>query len=443
MRLSVIGLGKVGSPLAAVFASKGHHVIGVDVAVEYVRMLASGKAPVQEPHLQELIDASKSRLTANVSYEDAVLGSDVSFVVVPAPSDENGVFTNKNVIAAVQEIGKGLRNKTGYHVVNIITTVMPGSTGGEIRDAIEKNSGRRAGDGLGLCYNPGFIALGSVIHDMLNPDFILLGESDSKAGDVVESLYRTTCDNQPPIRRMDLINAEIAKLSLNAYLTTKISYANMLAEICERLPGADVDVVTSAIGLDTRIGSKYLKGAISYGGPCFPRDNTAFAALARIIGARADIAEATTRLNRYHADRLVAHVRGRAARGSTVGILGLSYKPDTPVIEESPGVALALRLLDGGYVVKVFDPMALDVALAVLGRTALAESMEACVREADLVVITTPWPAFSRLDAASFRRGGKRPVIIDCWRVLPKERFEDVAEVVYVGYGDDWRFAGR
>jgi UDPglucose 6-dehydrogenase len=316
MRISVIGLGKLGSPLAAVLASKGHDVIGVDTDAERVRMLASGKAPVQEPHLQELIEAGKERLTATVSYDDAVLASNLSFVVVPAPAGENGLFTNRNVVAATRAIGDSLRKKAVYHVVNVVTTVMPGSTAGEIKQALEKSSGRRAGDGLGLCYNPEFIALGSVVHDMLNPDFILLGESDSKAGDMVESLYRTVCNNQPPVRRMNLINAEIAKLSLNTYLTTKISYANMLAEMCERLPGADVDVVTSAIGLDTRIGGKNLQGATAYGGPCFPRDSIAFATLARTIGTRADLAEATERLNRYQTERLVAQVRGRAARES-------------------------------------------------------------------------------------------------------------------------------
>ena len=140
---------------------------------------------------------------------------------------------------------------------------------------------------MGLCYNPEFIALGNVVRDLLNPDFILVGESDSTAGDTLESLYRSTCDNHPPIRRMDLMNAEIAKLALNTYVTTRITYANMLAEICERLPGADVDVVTSAIGLDSRVGTRCLKGATAYGGPCFPRDNLAFAKLARMIGARA------------------------------------------------------------------------------------------------------------------------------------------------------------
>jgi len=182
-----------------------------------------------------------------------------------------------------------------------------------------------------------------------------------------------------------------------------------------------------------------LKGATGYGGPCFPRDNIAFGALARLIGARADIAESTDRLNHHQVERLVAHVRGRTAPGSTVGILGLSYKPDTAVVEESQGIALAIRLSEAGYSVKVFDPMALDAARAILGKKAVAaESMEACARESDTLVIVTPWPVFSRLDPASVQRAGKLLVIIDCWRVLQKERFKDAAEIVHLGRGDDW-----
>jgi UDPglucose 6-dehydrogenase len=273
---------------------------------------------------------------------------------------------------------------------------------------------------------------------MLNPDFILLGESDPRAGDLLESVCRTSCDNDPPVRRMNLVNAEIAKISVNTYVTTKISYANMLAEICERLPGADVNVVTSAIGLDSRIGTKYLKGAIGYGGPCFPRDNIAFAALAHRIGARSDLAEATDRVNRYQVDRLVAMVKRAVPAGGSVGVLGLSYKPDTSVIEESQGVALAATLLKDHYRVVVYDPMAIDAAMAVLGGKAIAaESAEACVRRADALAIMTPWPEFGRLSADAFARSGRKLVVIDCWRVLPAERIGKVAELRYVGAGSD------
>jgi len=437
MRTSVIGLGKLGSPLAAVLASKGHQVIGVDLNPEYVRLLAAGKAPVEEPRLQELIDASAGRLTAIHAVEPAVLGSDITFVIVPTPSDSKGAFSSRHVLAAVHDIGKALRKKDSYHVVNITSTVMPGATGGEIREMLEEASGRKVGKDVGLCYNPEFIALGSVVRDMLYPDMLLIGESDTRAGDLLESVYRTTCENTPPVRRMSFVNAELTKISVNTFVTTKISYANMLADICDHLPGADVDVVTAALGMDSRIGGKYLKAALGYGGPCFPRDNVAFAHLAHNLGARADVAEATDRLNQYQIDRLVATVHRFVAPGRSVGILGLSYKPDTWVIEESQGVALASRLADEGYRVLVYDPMALAAATAVLGRKAIAaESAEACAGAVDMLVVTTPWRQFRELPAAALARPDRRIPVLDCWRILPKDQLAGIADIVYLGFGE-------
>ena len=174
--------------------------------------------------------------------------------------------------------------------------------------ALERHAGRQVGPSLGLCYNPEFIALGSVVRDMLRPDMILIGESDTTAGDILERLYDAACENRPAVQRMNFVNAELTKLAINTFVTTKISYANMLADICERLAGADVDVVTRAVGSDSRIGARYLKGAIGYGGPCFPRDNVAFSALARSLGAQAQLAETTDAINRIPG-------RTRAQRG--------------------------------------------------------------------------------------------------------------------------------
>jgi UDPglucose 6-dehydrogenase len=180
------------------------------------------------------------------------------------------------------KIGKALARKNSYHLVVLSSTVMPGATE-KIRQMLEQTSGKRCGEEFGFCYNPEFIALGSVIRDMLNPDMLLIGESDERAGQILAGIYGNVCKSKPVVARMNFVNAELTKLSVNTYVTTKISYANMLAEICEKLPGADADVVTSALGLDSRIGRKYLKGALGYGGPCFPRDNVAFAALARSL----------------------------------------------------------------------------------------------------------------------------------------------------------------
>jgi UDPglucose 6-dehydrogenase len=272
---------------------------------------------------------------------------------------------------------------------------------------------------------------------MQHPDFVLIGESDRRAGDVLEELYRPVYDLMPPVLRMNFVNAELAKISVNTFITTKISYANMLSDICDRLPGADVDVVTAAIGCDSRIGSKYLRGATGYGGPCFPRDNIAFGQLARALGSRADIADATDTLNRYQIERVLRIIQGRVRSGSRIGILGLSYKPHTPVIEESPGLALAMRLLDEHYSVTAYDPMALDAARTLLGdRFTAASDAAACAASSDALVITTPWPEFQNLSPAAVGSTRSRPsrlLIVDCWRILPCEQFAQVADVIQLG----------
>jgi UDPglucose 6-dehydrogenase len=434
MKISVIGLGKLGSPLAAVLASKGFSVVGTDVYEPYVESINGGQAPVDEPRLQELIEANRDRLRATMDAAAAVAETDVTFIIVPTPSDESGRFQNRYILAAMNAIGAGLRKKSGYHVVVVTSTVMPGSTGGEIRAALEVASGRSVGEQLGLCYNPEFIALGSVVRDMLSPDVILIGESDAKAGDVLERIYQQSCDNKPAVHRMNFVNAELTKISVNTFVTTKISYANMLAEICDRIPGADVDVVTAAVGADSRIGAKYLRGAIGYGGPCFPRDNVAFASLARTIGARAELAEATDIVNRHQVERVVGAIQARVSHPGPIGILGLSYKPDTAVVEQSQGVALAARLIAEGHEVIAYDPKALENAQALAGSLIAAASAEECVRRASIVVVMTPWPEFRSIPLSAFTRP-QRLIVIDCWRLFAREEVGTVADVIYLGQG--------
>jgi UDPglucose 6-dehydrogenase len=433
MRVCVVGLGKLGAPLAAVLASKGNDVLGIDLNPAAVDALNEGRAPVDEPGLQALVAANRERLRATTDVR-AAGGGDVTILLVPTPSDERGAFTNEYVLAAIEDVGRGLAGRDVYHVVVVASTVMPGSCDAELGPALERASGRRIGDTLGLCYSPEFIALGSVIRDMLVPDMVLIGESDSRAGDVHQRLYEGVCENDPPFRRMSLVNAELTKIAVNTYVTMKISYANALADMCERLPGADVDAVTDALGLDTRIGRKYLRGAIAYGGPCFPRDNKAFGVLARDLGAEPLLAEATDAVNQAQTDRLARIVQSRLASGRTVGILGLSYKPDTGVVEESAGVALARLLAEAGHDVAVHDPVALDGALAALGGLVRpAASVGELVERSDVVVIATPWPHFADLPREALERDGDPPVVIDCWRVLDDGAYGDLVEIVRLG----------
>jgi UDPglucose 6-dehydrogenase len=433
MRVAVVGLGKLGAPLAAVLASKGNDVLGIDVNPEAVRRLEQGVAPVDEPGLQELVSQSGDRLSATTDVA-AGAGADVSILLVPTPSDERGAFSNEYVLAALEEVGRGLAGRDDHHVVVVGSTVMPGSCDTVILPALERVSGRRVGETLGLCYSPEFIALGSVIRDMLEPDMVLIGESDPRAGDILERLYGGVVENDPPFRRMSLVNAELTKIAVNTYVTMKISYANALADMCERLPGADVEAVTDALGLDTRIGRKYLRGGLAYGGPCFPRDNKAFGVLARDLGAEPLLAEATDAVNAAQTDRLARIVQSRLEAGNRVGILGLSYKPDTAVVEESPGIALARLLANAGYEVLVYDPVATDDALRALGGLAQGcSSAGELLAQTDVAVIATPWPEFAELPIEAFEREGRRVVVIDCWRLLRDRVPNGAVEIVRLG----------
>lgn len=410
----VVGLGKLGACMAAGIASRGLRVIGVDVDEGTVAKVAAGIAPVQEPGLEAKLREHGARIEATTDTAAAVAASDVVFVVVPTPSDDEGSFSLAYARAAMAAVGEGLRDAAGRPLVVMTSTVLPGATRHGLIPVLEQASGKVAGRDFGVCYSPEFIALGSVIRDFLNPDFTLVGELDAASGDRLEAAYAEILENGAPCRRMTIENAELAKISLNAFVTTKITFANMLADLCERLPGGDVDVVADALGLDRRIGRRYLTGATSYGGPCFPRDNNALAYLARVLGTSAELAETTDRLNRRETRRLLERIGD--VRGTQVAVLGLAYKPDTPVVEEAAGIRLAMELAAAGAEVRAFDPVAGDDAASVLGDgIPVVRSLEAALAGADVVVVTTPDPAFDGLTEDSFEPGAR---IYDAWRRL-------------------------
>src|SRR4051794_6601210 len=229
--ISIVGLGKLGASMAAAIASRGHEVIGVDITHRAVDAVNAGQAPVQETGLEELIAANRARLRATMSHEEAIHDSELTFVIVPTPSDERGAFSLQYALYAFREIGRALKAKKEWHTVVLTSTVLPGATRYGLVPALEHHSGKRAGDEIGVCYSPEFIALGSVVRDFLNPDFLLIGEIDARSGAHLETCYRDIVGPDVPVRRMTLENAELAKIALNSFLTTKITFANMLAEL--------------------------------------------------------------------------------------------------------------------------------------------------------------------------------------------------------------------
>ncbi len=430
---SVIGLGKLGASMAAAIASRGFNVIGVDISQRAIDAVNNGHAPVQETNLEELISENKHRIKATQSHEEAILGSDLSFVIVPTPSDEHGAFSLQYAAWAFREIGKALAKKNLYHNVVLTSTVLPGATRYGLLPILERESGKKCGSDFGLCYSPEFIALGSVIHDFLNPDFTLVGEFDNQSGNLLEESYLNIMMNKPPCKRMSLENAELTKISLNTFVTTKITFANMLAELCELIPAGDIDVVTNALGFDRRIGHNYLKGGLGYGGPCFPRDNVALSFISKALGGRAELAETSDRKNRSYPEKINKRLQALIPKDATVAVLGLAYKPFSHVIEESQGIHLAKALSQSGLRVLCYDPLANKEASTELAYSAIVmDSLDDCLSQANIVLITTPDPCFKALRVTEFIQ---RPLtVIDFWRILDTELIGKEG-IRYIPYG--------
>jgi len=436
-KLSIIGLGKLGSTMAACFIHKGYEVIGVDINQDFVDAVNRGHSPIYEPCVDDLINVNKNLIQATTEIEFAIFHTDVSFIIVPTPSMGSGLFSTKYVESATIEIAKVLSKKEKYHVIVITSTILPGDTE-RIGKDIEKISGKKIGKDFGLVYNPDFIALGRIVHDFLNPDMILIGESDEKAGSIVQQIHETIVDNEPEIYRMNWYNAELAKVSLNSYCTLKLTFANIIAEICEKMPGGDAEIVLRAIGSDSRIGNKYFRGSLAWGGTCFPRDNRAFAKSVEQFGIRNTYSETTDRINDYHkTDRICNLLIEYLEMKNTneLAILGLAYKEDTPIVEEAVSLSVIKKLTEMGYKITVYDPAAMEEAKKELSQNDLityAFSEYDCVKNKSVCFIATPWNSFKSLDIEQILKIMDNPIILDAWKILSVPENSKI-DIRYIG----------
>ncbi len=396
---SVFGLGKLGACIAATLAARGFEVVGIDIDAEKVRRLNEGQPPVEEPLLAETVQAGRARLRASTDPREAVK-TDVSFFIPPTGSLPDGSFSNEFLLKAMQPCAKALAGagKRG-HLFVCSSTTTPGACDTVLVPMIEKETKWTCGRDFGLCYNPEFIALGDVVNGLLEPDLVLIGESDPESGAALEALYKKYNRNRPQISRMSLVSAELTKISLNSYVTMKISFTNQLRMIAERFPKADIHAVLNAIGSDSRIGKKYLRAGLSYGGPCFPRDNRLVAYTARQAGVSAPLAEASDKVNEDTKRDLLEKVKARVTRSDLVAVLGLTYKPDTYITEESAGLYLAQHLKQQGYRVLVHDFGAKPSNNPSLHEFEIIEDLAAFASRNDikLAVICCPWPRYKEV----------------------------------------------
>jgi UDPglucose 6-dehydrogenase len=395
-KASVCGLGKLGACIAATLAQRGFDVVGIDIDPEKVRKINAGQPPVEEPLLAETIAAGRTRLRATQDYREAA-ATDVTFFIPPSPSLPDGSFSNEFLLRAMQPVAAAVRaqGKKG-HLFVCSSTTTPGAMDQVLIPMLERETGGVCGRDFGVCYNPEFIALGNVVNGLLEPDLVLIGESDPASGAALEQLYKQYNRNSPRIARMAIISAELTKISVNSYVTMKISFTNQLRMIAEQFPKANIHHILEAIGSDSRVGQKYLRAGLSYGGPCFPRDNRLLAYTARQLGLAAPLAEASDRINQRTNLDLFEKVQKLVSNTDTVAVLGLTYKPDTYITEEAAGLFLAQQLKRHGYRVVVHDYGAKPANAPSLHEFDYLDDPAVLQQRGDikLAVICCPWPQY-------------------------------------------------
>lgn len=431
--VSIFGLGKVGYSAAACLGAAGNTVVGCDPLAEIVDAINARRHATAEPGVAErMAQLDQSRLRATTAPEDAVLNSETSIVIVPTPSNTLGGFSLRYVLRVCEQIGAALRRKKDEHTVSIASTVLPGASEHAIIPALEAASGRRVGDGLGYCYNPWFIALGEVVKGMETPDYALVGEATRQSGDRVEALHKSMIRNGAPVVRMKLIEAEIAKIACNTHETMRVSFANMLFSLCAEVPGADVDKITGALAY--RMGQRFFKGAVPYGGPCWPRDNRALAVFMEAVGVPSLMPRTIDQINAEHGQYLLRKVLSETQAGEAIGLLGLSYKPGTPVIERAFGLDLAGWLAAEGRRVIGWDPLALDEARKALGdRIAYAPSAEDCLSQSSVAIVINPMKELATIDWSA----AAKTRVLDPWRCLIPAAMQKIGTYVALGQGGD------
>ncbi len=433
MRVAMIGTGYVGLVSGACFADFGHHVICVDKDADKIAALSRGDLPIYEPGLQPLVQSNvrEGRLRFATGLAAPVSEADAVFIAVGTPSRRgDGHADLSYVYAAAREIAAALE---GFTLVVTKSTV-PVGTGDEVERIIREV--RPQADAV-VVSNPEFLREGAGIRDFKHPDRIVVGTEDERAKEVMAELYRPLYLNAAPLLYTDRRTAELIKYAANAFLATKVTFINEIAELCEKV-GADVQEVARGIGLDNRIGAKFLHAGPGFGGSCFPKDALALIKTGQDHEAPLRIVETIMAVNdqrKRAMGRKVAAALGGNLRGKTVAVLGLTFKPNTDDMREAPAIALITALRDMGAAVRAYDPAGMEQAKPLLPDIAYADSAYACAQGADALVIVTEWEQFRALDLARLKAIMARPVVVDLRNVY---RPEDMAR-----YGFAYHSVGR
>jgi UDPglucose 6-dehydrogenase len=420
-RVAVFGAGYVGLVTGACFAELGHDVVVRDVIPEKVDALRAGRIPIYEPGLEELLEQNRARITFTLDVREAIDGAEFVYVCVDTPPTYSGDADLSRVWTVIDELPR-----VGDRTVLVMKSTVPVGTGEKVRAALDQ---RGLAD-VGYVSNPEFTAEGTAVRDFLEGDRIVIGSFEDEDGDRVAGLHAGL---SAPIVRTDVNSAEMVKLASNAFLMTRISFINEIANVCEAT-GADVEQVAKGIGLDHRLGPHFLRAGIGYGGSCFPKDSLALKQLASNSGYHFQLLTAVIEVNELQKRRVIGKLKKHLGTlsGTTVALLGLAFKPNTDDLREAPSIVLASRLLAEGAEVRAWDPVA-DASDILQGVTFCDSPVEA-VTGADAAVIVTEWDQLRGFASDEVREAMRRPIVVDGRNLLdPKE--VRAAGFVYEGIG--------
>jgi UDPglucose 6-dehydrogenase len=424
MQIAMIGTGYVGLVSGACFADFGHHVTCVDKDADKIAALRKGRMPIYEPDLDRLVadNMAGGRLDFATDLKQPVAAADAVFIAVGTPSRRGDGHADLSfVYAAAREIAAAL---TGFTVVVTKSTV-PVGTGDEVERIIRE---ARPDADVAVVSNPEFLREGAAIRDFKHPDRIVVGLTDERAKKVMSEIYRPLYLNQAPILYTGRRTAELTKYAANAFLATKITFINEIADLCEKV-GADVQEIARGIGLDNRIGSKFLHAGPGFGGSCFPKDTLALIKTGQDYAAPLRIVETVAAVNdtrKRAMARKVSAALGGSLRGKTIAVLGLTFKPNTDDLREAPSIPLITALQDMGAKVRAYDPAGMANAGAEFPGVAFADGPYACAEGADALVIVTEWEQFRALDLDRMKQVMKRPVLIDLRNVYRPDEMEQL-----------------
>ena len=437
--ISIVGMGYVGLCTAATFASRGIRTIGIDIDQARVEQIRRGKAPLHEPQLDSILkNVVRKKLLDATSDISVAAHTDTTFLTVGTPSQPDGSIDLSYIKNATEDLGNALREKRGYHLVVVKSTVVPGTTNGTVKRFLEQSSRKTIGSEVGLCANPEFLKEGTAINDALHPDKIVIGSNDKKSASELAKLYRRFYGARlPPVILTSPEAAELVKYASNAFLATKVSFINTIANIAELIPGVDVGMIAEAIGLDPRIGGLFLKAGPGYGGSCFHKDLQALINYSQNKNYDPLLFRATEETNEQQANRVVGLAEKLLGSLSSkrVAVLGLSFKKDTDDIREAASIRVINQLKNKGARVIAYDPMAITNTKKQLSEQIdYAENAHSALKGADCAIVMTEWDEIRRLRAKDFQAYMKTPNLVDARRIYNPEEFSGL-NYVSIGRG--------